>query len=183
MIKFIAPASSAFFSVDTEYTVDINMPINKQVTMMENLSKDFPLEQARADGHNAVRENISFNIINLPIAEIQALDNYFNEIKGTTPIDMIFPGSNSVTAGVAGANGLTVGKRYRILVAGTMNWPFLGAGSYDVGAIFNYNGVTSTGSGGSVENVIKRILIQNWDTSIPNDKFGAISASGRMVRI
>ena len=183
MIKFIAPASSAFFAVDTTYTVDINVPVNKQVAMLEHSAKDFPLEQGRADGHNAVRETISFAIINLPIAQVYALDGYFNELKGCTPIDLIFPGSSTVTAAVAGTNGLTIGRRYRILTPAGINWTGIGAAFATAGTVFTYNGVTTTGASGSVENVVKKVLIQNWSADVPNSKFGAISASGKLVRI
>ena len=183
MIKFIAPASSAYFSIDTTYTVDVNPEVSKQVSMMEYNAKDFPLEQARADGINSVKEEISFRIVNLPIAEVYALDGYFNELKSTSPIDLIFPGTNTVTAAVAVTNGLTIGRRYRIYTAGGINWTALGASANTVGTIFYYNGVTSTGSSGVVENVIKKVLIQNWSAEVPNSKFGAISASARLVRI
>jgi hypothetical protein len=183
MITFVAPASSAYFTVDTTYTVDINPEVSKQVTMLEFSSKDFPLEQARSDGINPVREDISFRIVNLPIAELYALDGYFNELKAVTPIDLIFPGSNSVTAAVAVTNGLIIGRRYRILTVGSINWTALGASAGTVGTAFYYNGVTSTGSGGVVSNVVKKILIQSWSTDASNSKFGAISASGKLVRI
>ena len=172
MITFVAPASSAYFTVDTTYTVDINPDISKQVTMFEYVAKDFPLEQARADGINVVKETITFRIVNLPIAEVYALDGYFNELKATIPIDLIFPGQNNVTAAVAVTNGLIIGRRYRIVTTGSINWTALGANSGAVGTAFYYNGATSTGSGGAVNNVVKKTLIQNWSVDVPNSKFG-----------
>lgn len=183
MITFIAPASSAFFASDTEFTVDINPTINKQVTMLEKAAADFPLEQARADGANAVKEVISFNIINLTIANVTALDGYFNELRGVTPIDLIFPGTGTVTADVAGTNGLNIRQRYRILTVGGINWTAIGAASGTVGTSFYYNGVTTTGASGTVRTVVKRMLITSWATSVDSSKFGAISASGKLVRI
>jgi hypothetical protein len=183
MITFIAPASSAFFTVDTEYTVDVGLQLSKQVVMLEKMAADFPYEQARADGLNAVKEAVSFKIINLPIAEVIALDGYFNELNAVVPIDLVFPGTGTVTAAAAGTNGLTIGKRYRILTTGSINWTAIGASAGTVGTSFYYNGVTTTGASGTVRTVVKRILITNWSADVSNGKFGAISASGKMVRI
>jgi hypothetical protein len=183
MITFIAPASSTYFSIDTTYTVDVNPEVSKQVSMLEYNAKDFPLEQARADGINIVKETITFRLINLPIAEVYALDGYFNELKATTPIDLVFPGTNNVTAAVAVTNGLIIGRRYKILTAGSINWTSLGASASTIGTAFYYNGTTSTGSGGVVSNVVKKTLIQNWSVDVPNSKFGAISANGKLVRL
>jgi len=183
MITFIAPATSAFFSIDTEYTVDVGLQVSKQVVMLEKMAADFPFEQARADGLNAVRESMTFKIINLPIAEVIALDGYFDELNGVVPIDLVFPGVGSVTAAAAGTNGLTIGKRYRILTAGGINWTAVGASSGAVGTSFYYNGVTTTGGSGSVRTVVKRTLITSWSADVSNSKFGAIHATGKMVRI
>ena len=183
MITFIAPATSNFFSIDTEYTVDVGAQIGKQVTMLEKMAADFPLEQARADGLNAVRETVSFKIVNLPIAQVIALDGYFDELNGVVPIDLVFPGTATVTAAAAGTNGLTIGKRYRILTTGGLNWTAIGASAGTIGVSFYYNGVTTTGGPATVRTVVKRILITNWSADVSNGKFGAISASGKMVRI
>lgn len=182
MITFIVPVST-YFAIAKTYTVDVNPEISKQVTMIEHTVKDFPLEQARADGINVVKESMSFKIVNLPISELRALDGYFNELKSTTPIDLIFPGTNSVIAAGPTANGLTIGRRYSISTVGSINWTALGAASSALNTSFYYNGATSTGSGGVVRNVVKKILIDSWSIDIPNSKFGAIRASGNLVRI
>ena len=183
MITFIAPATSSFFATDTEYTVDVGLQLSKQVTMLEKMAGDFPLEQARADGLNAVKETLSFKIVNLPIEEVIALDGYFDELNGVVPIDLVFPGAATVTAAAAVTNGLIIGKRYRILTVGGINWTAIGASAATIGVSFYYNGVTTTGASGSVRTVVKRILITNWSADVSNGKFGAISASGKMVRI
>lgn len=182
MITFIAPTGD-FFASPTEFTVDINPTINKQVTMLEKTAADFPLEQASADGANAVKEVISFSIINLTVANVIALDGYLNSLKGTIPIDLIFPGTGTVTANVAGTNGLNIRQRYRILTAGGLNWTAIGAASGSVGTSFYYNGVTTTGGPATVRTVVKRMLITNWATNIDSSKFGAISVNGKLVRI
>jgi hypothetical protein len=183
MITFIAPTTGGFFAAPTEFTVDINPSVAKQVAMLEKSAADFPLEQARADGANAVKEVISFNIINLTTANVIALDGYFNSLKGTTPIDLIFPGTGTVTANVAGTNGLNIRQRYRILTAGGINWTAIGAASGAVGTSFYYNGVTTTGATGTVRTAVKKTLVTSWATSIDSSKFGAISVNGKLVRI
>ena len=45
---------------------------------------------------------------------------------------------------------LTSGQTYNITTVGTVNWTAIGASSATVGVQFSYNGVTITGSGGSV---------------------------------
>jgi hypothetical protein len=182
MITFIAPAGS-FFATATEFTVDINPQVSKRVTMLEQTAGDFPLEQARANGLNAVTETISFNMINLTIANAIALDGYFDSLRSTVPIDLIFPGTGTVTAAVAGTNGLTIGKRYRISTLGGINWTSIGASSAALNTSFYYNGVTTTGASGTVRTVVKRVLITGWSTNVDSSKFGAISASGKLVRI
>jgi hypothetical protein len=184
MITFTA-SSATFFPTPTEFTVDVGAQITKEVTMLEKTGGDFPLEQARADGFNAVKEKVSFDIKNLPIATVIALDGYFNELNGVVPIDLVFPGTGTVTAAVAGTNGLIISARYRILTTGSpsINWTAIGATSGAVGTSFYYNGVTTTGGPASVRTVVKRVLITSWSADIPNSKFGAISASGKLVRI
>lgn len=54
------------------------------------------------------------------------------------------------TVGIDGASAMVAGTTYQIYELGTTNWQDLGAGAdFEVGTIFQYNGVAVTGTGGT----------------------------------
>ena len=90
MITFTAPLTSAYYSVDTDYTVDIN-PVNNYSVDRFEVTYNGILRQARANGINSVSNSLSFNIVNLLETEGIKLLGYFSELGGVTPLAIAFP--------------------------------------------------------------------------------------------